>query len=436
MRRSTLAASLLSTRTVDFGTWVTRASSTGTPALRSASRTWSISAGAVVISKTFSARRMSVAPASRALASRSSSLIFSASTWITPLRSNIHATAPAEPRLPPCFSKTWRISGPVRLRLSVRTWIRRATPPGAYPSYVTSSYDSPGTSPVPFWTARLMLSAGMFASLADSIAPFRRMFAFASPPPFFAATVISRRILLNSLPRCTSALSFLRLICDHRECPDITCSPLGLDRRLQPLHPLEAPLPPHQRRLPAPPLARGAGRERAAGARTEVRPEMHEREIRGARVPHLARPRLLGEDLHPDLERRGADVVEPRLERHHLVGADRRIEIHRIEARRHHEPLAVAHGQDAAGLVELHEHLTGEHHAVEERVLRKDRAHRLEPPLELVVGGGFDVGDALRLLGEARQAREATAARGLDQVALGRVARLHPRGDRPGPRIL
>ena len=56
------------------------------------------------------------------------------------------------------FSKTWRISGPVRLRLSVRTWIRRATPPGAYPSYVTSSYDSPGTSPVPFWIARLMLS--------------------------------------------------------------------------------------------------------------------------------------------------------------------------------------------------------------------------------------------------------------------------------------
>src|SRR5205809_337768 len=61
MRRSTLAASLHSTRTVDFGTWVTRASSTGTPAPISASRTWSLSAGAVVISTTSSARRMAVA---------------------------------------------------------------------------------------------------------------------------------------------------------------------------------------------------------------------------------------------------------------------------------------------------------------------------------------------------------------------------------------
>src|SRR3989442_1050221 len=38
-----------------------------------------------------------------------------------PLRSNIHATAPADPMLPPNFSKVCRISGPVRLRLSVRT---------------------------------------------------------------------------------------------------------------------------------------------------------------------------------------------------------------------------------------------------------------------------------------------------------------------------
>src|SRR6266436_4519923 len=64
----------------------------------------------------------------------------------------------------------------------------------------------------------------MFASLAISIAALRRMFALGSPPPALAATVISRRIFEKSLPRCTSALPFLRLICDHLECPDISSS--------------------------------------------------------------------------------------------------------------------------------------------------------------------------------------------------------------------
>src|SRR5207245_4003638 len=72
-----------------------------------------------------------------------------------------------------------------------------------------------------------MLSCGMFASLADSMAAFRRMLALGSPPPFFAATVISRRIFEKSLPRWTSVLPFLRLICDHRECPDIVVSVLA-----------------------------------------------------------------------------------------------------------------------------------------------------------------------------------------------------------------
>src|ERR1041384_3569704 len=66
-----------------------------------------------------------------------------------------------------------------------------------------------------------MLSAGMLTSLAVSIAALSRMLPLGSPPPALAATVISRRILEKSLPRCTSALPFLRLICDHRECPDI-----------------------------------------------------------------------------------------------------------------------------------------------------------------------------------------------------------------------
>src|ERR1700752_2419399 len=64
----------------------------------------------------------------------------------------------------------------------------------------------------------------MLTSLAVSMAAFSRMLPLGSPPPALAATVISRRILEKSLPRCTSALPFLRLICDHLECPDIACS--------------------------------------------------------------------------------------------------------------------------------------------------------------------------------------------------------------------
>src|SRR6185295_1954094 len=159
-----------------------------------------------------------------------------------------------------------------------------------------SSYCSPGSSPVPFWTARLTLSAGMLTSLAVSIAAFSRMLPLGSPPPALAATVISRRILEKSLPRCTSALPFLRLICDHRECPDMPC-PLGWGPRngphaprrsdrpggavavlvippsvgrqcsFQTFHALETMLAPPERGLPAAPLGLGAGCERPARPR-------------------------------------------------------------------------------------------------------------------------------------------------------------------------
>src|SRR5256886_15128723 len=135
-----------------------------------------------------------------------------------------------------------------------------------------------------------MFSWGMFASLAISVAALRRMLALGSPPPFFAATVISRRIFEKSLPRCTSALPFLRLICDHRECPDICCpldggpgwppSPqiFGPPRRsrggprhravfdrqcsLEALHSPEPALAADPRGLPAPPPGHRARRER------------------------------------------------------------------------------------------------------------------------------------------------------------------------------
>ena len=84
-----------------------------------------------MISKAFSTFVMSVAPASRATVIRSSSEILSASTRMTPLRSNIQATAPEAPMLPLYFSKVCRISGAVRFRLSVRQRTMTATPPGA-----------------------------------------------------------------------------------------------------------------------------------------------------------------------------------------------------------------------------------------------------------------------------------------------------------------
>src|SRR5437016_7855035 len=156
-----------------------------------------------------------------------------------------------------------------------------------------------------------MLSWGMFASLADSMAALSRMLIFGSPPPFFAATVISRRIFENSFPRCTSALPFFRLICDHRECPDIALSSFVRNRRFQSLHTRQPLLAPDLRRLPPPPLRRRFRRERVARSGTEVLAEVHVGEIGRARVPDLARLRLLRQHLHAGLDRRRPHVVEP-----------------------------------------------------------------------------------------------------------------------------
>src|SRR5260370_31032414 len=112
-----------------------------------------------------------------------------------------------------------------------------------------------------------MLSCGMLTSLADSMAAFSRMLPFGSPPRCLAATVISGRILEKSLPRCTSALPFLRLIWDHRECPDMA-SPSFLDGNLQPLDPLESARAPRLGFIPASLLGERVGRE----GRTRLRP--------------------------------------------------------------------------------------------------------------------------------------------------------------------
>src|SRR5512146_685147 len=107
--------------------------------------------------------------------------------------------------------------------------------------------------------ARLMLSAGMLAARAASVAAFRRTLPLGSPPPFRAATVISRRILEKSFPRCTSVLPFFRLICDHRECPDMAPSPSFVDRCFELFDTLQPASPPLQRPLPPSLLPRRRG---------------------------------------------------------------------------------------------------------------------------------------------------------------------------------
>src|SRR5215475_5714573 len=129
--------------------------------------------------------------------------------------------------------------------------------------------------------ARLTLSAGMLAALADSMAALRRRLPFGSPPPLRAATVISRRILEKSFPRCTSVLPFFRLICDHRECPDMVPSPSFVDRCFEPLDALHTPRAALQRSLPSPPFPGRPGLKRRARARAQVRPQLHEGQVGG-----------------------------------------------------------------------------------------------------------------------------------------------------------
>src|ERR1700722_17341971 len=79
----------------------------------------------------------------------------------------------------------------------------------------------PGSSPVPRWIARLILSAGMFSALAAAMAPRRRGLPSGSPPPCLAAMVTSLIRRVKILPRLASSAPFLCLIVAHFEWPDI-----------------------------------------------------------------------------------------------------------------------------------------------------------------------------------------------------------------------
>ena len=82
-----------------------------------------------------------------------------------------------------------------------------------------SSASASAPSPVPLAIARSMLSFGIEASLAFCTAIASDGLPSTSPPPSFAATVIARASLVNSLPRRESTIAFLCLIPAHLECP-------------------------------------------------------------------------------------------------------------------------------------------------------------------------------------------------------------------------
>src|SRR5688500_8501225 len=70
--------------------------------------------------------------------------------------------------------------------------------------------------------ARSMLSLGMLAALARWTASRSLKFIVVSPPPCFAARMISRESFVKTAPRLASAAPFWRLIVDPLECPDIS----------------------------------------------------------------------------------------------------------------------------------------------------------------------------------------------------------------------
>src|SRR3954470_14320188 len=91
---------------------------------------------------------------------------------------------------------------------------------------MTVSYAAESASvPAPFAIARSMLSFGIEAAFAFSIAFWSARLPAGSGPPSFAATMIARVSLEKSLPRFASAAPFLCLIEDHLLCPDTSLLP-------------------------------------------------------------------------------------------------------------------------------------------------------------------------------------------------------------------
>src|SRR5689334_25300425 len=95
------------------------------------------------------------------------------------------------------------------------------------------SYDAASAPvPLPRAIARSMLSLGIEAARAFSIAFWSARFPAGSGPPSFAATMSARVSLEKSLPRFASAAPFLCLIDDHLLCPDMSLLPHDVQEAL------------------------------------------------------------------------------------------------------------------------------------------------------------------------------------------------------------
>src|ERR1019366_2214797 len=140
---------------------------------------------------------------------------------------------------------------------------------------------APGSSPVPRWMARLMLSAGMFSFFAARIAVRSRGFMSGSPPDF-AAIAISLMRRVKILPRLASSAPFLCLMVAHLEWPDMQEPQISNDVGCVPMN--ASPLLPTQSKCPlrveseqsrqtkiiAPQLNRGSDRLPRPGLRARL----------------------------------------------------------------------------------------------------------------------------------------------------------------------
>src|SRR4249920_3618559 len=119
-----------------------------------------------------------------------------------------------------------------------------------------------------------MLSFGIEAAFAFSIAFWSARLPAGSPPPSRAATMIARVSFEKSLPRLASAAPFLCLIDDHLLCPDIGLLPDQVEKEL--VHARVVRQLRMERRHEHPPVAQQHRLAVELGQHLDVRSALHE----------------------------------------------------------------------------------------------------------------------------------------------------------------
>src|SRR5438128_11047675 len=171
-------------------------------------------------------------------------------------------------------------------------------------------------APLPRAIARSIVSLGIEASRAFSIAFWSARLAAGSCPPSRAATMIARESFEKSLPRFASAAPFLCLIDDHLLCPDTLLLLHQLEEA--PVHARVGGQLRVERRDEEPPLPREDGMAVVLGEHLDLRPRIED--ARGADEDAAQRHRLPHE-LEVGLEAR--DLA--------AVGVPRHLEVDEVE---------------------------------------------------------------------------------------------------------